>query len=196
VHTFEFYAEDPWPSESRGGTYQWQLSCTATRRIASGQFYWDDDQLTLGDLLFTPTRASWGDLDGGAGEADLTDTAFADDRRFGYDITITEQDSPNLEVHVANPDDERAYNAALDEPVTLTAAGELQVTEPVLLLDYAQFRSMLRTGHTNPPQPTDEAAAVHELLVADLQEQPFDDVLEMYVTVSPAPVGGTSHEGS
>lgn len=180
MHTFEMYAEDPWPSTTSGGRYRWELTCTAMRRVASGEFY-DYEPPSLGDLLFSPRRAAWEDLDGGLGETDLADTPFATDRRYGYKLTIDRRQDADLAFEFdGHLEDDAAYDAALDRTVTLSASGELQVTDLDVLRDYAHFRRMLRTGISMPRSPATEAEAVHELLVA-AQHQPFDHIIDFQV---------------
>lgn len=180
VQTFQAYAHDPWPSTRTGGRYRWNLTCAVKRRIVDREFYAYDPPL-LGDVLFSPKRATWMDLDGGAGEVDLTDTAFAEDRRFGYELTVDRHADASLDID-GDPEDE----AALDQIVTLRATGVLTVTDLAVLRDYAQFRRMLRTGVARPPRPATEFDAVVELLVA-AQQEPFEDTVEFSVEVMPLP---------
>lgn len=186
LSNFETYAEDPWPGDTPGGNYRWQLTCSARRAIATGEFYFDREA-TLGAVLFTPARADWFDLDGGGGETDLSDTAFADDRRYGYELTITELHDTSLDIGDLDDTDayeseEAAYEAALQQAVTITASGHLHVINIDYVNAYAAFRRMLRTGDPHGPEPQSGADAVRELLVDDLH-QDFVDVVELTASV-------------
>lgn len=160
-----------------------ELTCTATRGIASGELYAEAPP-SLGDLLFAPERADWYHLDGGAGEADLSDTPFAEDRRYGYELTIDQREDADLGIDFDDVVDEAAYEAALAEPVTLTARGRLQVTDLTVVHDYAAFRRVLRIG-VSEGRPATPDEALHELLVAG-QQQPIDGVVDFQVIVTSA----------
>jgi hypothetical protein len=187
VYAFMAYAEDPWIEEAPGGCYQWQLELTATRRLASGMLY--GEAPTLGELLFRPRRATWYELDGGAGEADLSDTPFAQDRRYGYELRVDTCDDLDVDVDFEAEAAEDLLEQALDEAVTLRAEGELMITNSTVLKDYAAFRRMLRTGEAHPAASGTEADTVHELLVAS-HEPAYRDFLGFAVRLAPSDGSG------
>jgi GNAT superfamily N-acetyltransferase len=165
--------------------YQWAIELIADRSVGYGELYaersYAEDPLTLSDLLFEPPRADWYDLDGGAGESDISDTAFAADRRYGYELAITEvQEEPLIrDIDWDLPD----AHAALAEPVTLAAAGELTVTVPDVITEYATLRRLLRTGRSEDGITV--ADAVEELLIADVTA-PIPAVQSWRVTLATA----------
>jgi hypothetical protein len=184
LEAWAFLTEDAAPS-AEAPRYRWAIELTADRSVGYGGLYLDhsysDVAITLSELLFDPPRADWYAVDGGAGETDLGDTAFAADRRYGYELEITElREEPLIrEVDWELPD----ADAALSQPVTLTATGELVVTDADVIGEYATLRRMLRTGRR--AERITVAEATDELFAADLTA-PMPGVQSCRVTLAPA----------
>ena len=136
-----------------------------------------DEVTDLEELLFYPARADEDSVDSGeVFEAGFSDSAFAVDRTYGYDLSPwCESWGPREGPYDDLPDDatdedwDAARRAFANQSWFVAGAVEGWVVDPAAMCAYASVRHFLRTLRLEAFSSVDEA--VRELFVTDLASE-------------------------